>query len=293
MKIGIIGFDTSHSYVFPAYFKELAQKTDDKYKAIQVELGWAGDPSTAVHPEELDNMRKGISDIGIKGVDSLEKLIPQCDAFMLECVNGDTHLEIAKKILPLKKPTFIDKPFANNTADAKEIASIAKKYGTPCWSSSALRFEPTMLEAIKKAGTCLEADIYGPAPYFAKGRGIVYYGIHTSEMIFTIMGTGLKSVQTNWQDDREIIVGTWKDGRKAVLRGRRKPIHGFGGTVHGTEGSFSFPGNGDFYAGLTRNIADFFLTGSIPVTLDVTVEVIAFLDAAVLSKEQGGKEILV
>ena len=93
-----------------------------------------------------------------------------------------------------------------------------------------------MLETIKKAGQCLEADVLGPAPYFAKGRGIVYYGIHTSEMILTIMGTGLKSVRTSWHEDREIIVGTWNDGRMATLRGRRKPMHGFGGTIHGSEG---------------------------------------------------------
>ena len=54
-----------------------------------------------------------------------------------------------------------------------------------------------------------------------------------------------------------------------------------------------FLGNGDFYGGLTRNLADFFLSGNIPVSLDQTVEVIAFLDAAVRSKEQGGKEIVV
>ena len=75
--------------------------------------------------------------MGIKAVDNLDKLIAQCDAFMLESVNGNTHLELAKKILPAKKPTFIDKPFANTVADAKEIARIAAQYGTPCWSSSA------------------------------------------------------------------------------------------------------------------------------------------------------------
>lgn len=292
MKIGIIGFDTSHSHVFPAYFREMA-KTDPRCNTLQVELGWPGDPSTAVHPEELDTMRKNISDMGIKAVNNLDELITQCDAFMLESVNGDTHLELAKKILPAKKPTFIDKPFANNIADAKEIARLAAHYGTPCWSSSALRFEPNMLENIKKAGQCLETDIYGPTPYFEKGRGIVYYGIHTSEMILTIMGTGLKSVRTTWHEDREIIIGTWNDGRMATLRGRRKPMHGFGGTIHGTEGSFSFIGNGDFYGGLTRNLANFFLNGDIPVSMDQTVEVIAFLDAAVHSKELSGKEILV
>ncbi|MFH1615560.1 MAG: Gfo/Idh/MocA family oxidoreductase [Planctomycetota bacterium] len=293
MKIGIVGFDTSHAHVFPAYLRDIAGK-NPKYKEIEVVAGWPGDPATAVHPERLDEMRKKIDEMGIKAVDHLDELIESSDAFLLESVNGDTHLELAEKILPAGKRTFIDKPFTNTMKDAKAIAGLIKKYKTPCWSSSSLRFEPTMLEAKSKVGNISGADVYGPAPYFEKGRGIVYYGIHPAEMIITIMGTGLKSVRTShWHEDREIIVAEWSDGRMASLRARRNPVQGFGGIIHGSQCSAFFPGNGDFYGALCNQLAEFFVTGRPPVPIEETLEVIKLLDAAVRSREHSGKAISV
>lgn len=293
MRIGIIGFDTSHAHVFPERIRELG-KSNARYKDLEFEAGWPGDPATAVHPEALEGFQKKIDDLGIKVVKDLDELMEQCDGFMVESVNGGTHLELAKRILPAKKPTFIDKPFANTIEDAKAMADLIDTYGTPCWSSSALRYEPNMRAAIDKAGIELrEADVYGPAPYFEKGRGIVYYGIHTAEMIFAIMGTGVKSVHTTWQENREVIVGRWSDGRVATLRAQREPRHGFGGMVHGSEGSVPFEATGDFYGTLTEHISEFFVAGKAPVVVDETLEVIAFLEGAVRSREAAGKEIFV
>ncbi|MFH1615476.1 MAG: Gfo/Idh/MocA family oxidoreductase [Planctomycetota bacterium] len=294
MKIGVVGFDTSHAYVFPARLRELSEK-NSRYKDLKFVAGWPGDPATAVHPEMLGDARKQIVDeLKIKPVDDLDELIEQSDAFMIESVNGDTHLELAKKILPARKPTYIDKPFANTFDDAQAISELAEKYGTPCWSTSSLRYEPTMLEAKGKVGETSGIDVYGPAPYFEKGRGIVYYGVHTAEIIITVMGVGLKSVRTsNWHEDREIIVAEWNDGRMATLRGRRKPAQGFGGVIHGSECSAYFPGTGDFYGALCKNLAEFFVTKKPPVPIAETVEVIKLLDAAVRSREADGKEILV
>jgi len=293
MKIGIIGFDTSHAHVFPAYLRDFA-KNDCRFKDIIVEAGWPGDPATAVHPERLDDMQKTISEMGIRAVESLDQLIEDSDAFLLEAVNGDTHLELARKVLPAKKPTFIDKPFANTIEDAKAIAALISETGTPCWHASSLRYEPKMLEAMKQVDAdSREADVYGPAPYYEKGRGIVYYGIHCAEMIFAVMGVGLKSVRTVWQESREVIVGTWSDGRLATMRGQRREAYNFGGVLHNPKISVTFEAEGSPYPHLVEKIAEFFLTSQTPVPIEETIEVIAFLEAAVRSKQAAGKEILV
>ncbi len=289
MNIGLIGFDTSHSVVFPKLLRERANE-NECYRKIEITLGWPGDPETSVHPESLEKTYAQVKELGIQTVDSLEELAERCDAFLLESVNGDTHLEQAKVVFPTGKPTFIDKPFANTLADAKAIAKLAAETGTPCWSASSLRFEPNTLAAKQAAGPVNGVDVYGPAHYCEKGRGLVYYGIHSAEVIFTLMGSGLGTVQTTWHEDWELVVGTWKDGRVATLRGIRKNSGGFGGVVHG-EKSVSFNANGDFYGALSRELAEFFVSGQPPVPLADSVEIIAFLDAAVCSKEQGGKVI--
>lgn len=292
MRIGLIGYDTSHSYVFPQRLKTLAEQ-DARYRGLAVTHGWPGDPETAVHPESLETFHKNVDALGIERVDSLEQLVDLCDAFLLESVNGDTHREQAKAVLPAGKPTYIDKPFANNLDDAKAIIALAREHGTPCWSSSSLRFEPNMLAALEEAGEEITGiNVHGPAKYYPKGRGLVYYGVHTAEMVFKVMGRGLQSVQTTWHEDWEVVTGTWSDGRIATLRGDRKTISRFGGTIYGTN-VVHFRAEGDYYGALCASLAEFLLGGAPPVPLEETLEVIAFLDGAVRSREAGGERVAI
>ncbi len=291
MKIGIVGFDTSHSFVFPQKLRALASE-EPRFKALEFPYGWQGDPSTAVHPEMLESFLKDIAAEGIEAIQDLDELVECCDGFLLECVNGDTHLEVARKLLPAKKPLFIDKPLANTYEDAKAISALAKEYGTPVWSASSLRFEPNLLAALQQSKDIQGVDAFGPAAYYEKGRGIVYYGIHTAEMIFAIMGPGVEAVQTLWHESGEVVAGRWKDGRIAVMRGGRKQVNSFGGVIHG-ESSIHFAATGDFYQAMARKLGGFFLDAIIPVPLEESVEVIGFLDAAVRSREAGGSVIAI
>lgn len=288
MRIGIVGFDTSHAHVFPAYIRQI-QEEDSRYGDIEIVSGWAGDPATALNPDGLEGTYQKVADLGIKRIDNLDELIDVSDGIMLESVNGDTHLELARKILPTGKPTFIDKPLANTVEHARAIIDLVKQTGTPCWSSSALRYSPAMLEAIEQAGTVVGIDVHGPAHYVPGGRDIVYYGIHTAEMMVTALGQGVRQVTTAaWHENNELIVAEWNDGRIATLRGQRNPAGTFGGMVHGTEGSFAFGKKGSHYEGLCRDLLEFFKTRTQPVILEESLEVIRLLDAAVRSREAGG-----
>lgn len=291
MKIGIVGFDTSHSYVFPQKMRELAER-EPRYRELVFPVGWPGDPATAVHPEMLMACRQEMEALGVRAVDDLDALAGQCDAFLLECVNGDTHLDVARRLLPAGKPVFIDKPLANTYADARAILALSEEHGAAVWTASSLRFEPNLLAALEQSRDIQGIDAYGPAPYFEKGRGIVYYGIHTAEMVFAAMGRGIETVQTLWDADGEVVAGRWKDGRMAVMRGGRKRIGSFGGVIHG-EQSIPFAATGDFYGAMARRLGDFFLDGVRPVPLAESVEVIGFLDAAVRSREAGGQPVQV
>jgi len=293
VKVGIVGFDTSHSHVFPAYIRQHHGKEHPEYLGIEFPVGWPGDPATAVHPENLAETHKKIAELGIRAEEDLDRVVAESDVIFLESVNGGTHLELARRILPAGKPTYIDKPFANSYEDARAIAELIARHRVPCWHSSSLRFEPVMCAAIAEAkGEKLEADVYGPTPLFEKGRGIFYYGIHAAEMVSRIMGRGLKGVRFLEQPDGEIVVGLWEDGRRAVFRGRRS-AYAFGGTVHHAKGSVPFQAKGGFYEAFTRELAEFCLTGKAPVPIEDTLEVIAFLEAAERSKAAGGAEVSV
>lgn len=293
MKIGIIGFDTGHSYVLPKKIKEFCEKNPEYRDCITFEFGWPGAPETAIHKDMLEKFYQEVAEQGIKTEKNIDKLIKESDGFLLESVNGYTHCELAEKILPTKKPVFIDKPLANTIEDAARIVKLAEKYGTPCWSGSSLRFEPETLKVVNETAGNREADLYGAADYFENGRGFFYYGIHIAEMLLTIMGTGVEKVQTCWSENCEVITGFWKDGRTGILRGQRVPRPSErGGIVHGGDGkSCAFKATGDFYMALAEKLVKFFLKSEVPVKLNETLEIIAFLEAAVRSKEANGRII--
>jgi hypothetical protein len=105
-------------------------------------------------------------------------------------------------------------------------------------------------------------------------------------MLFTIMGTGCKSVQRVQTDDYEHVVGVWEDGRVGTFRGLKAGKTGYGFTVYGTKAVVQ---GGKFggYDPLIDKIIEFFKTGSVPVPPEETIEIFAFMSAADESKLQG------
>ena len=117
-----------------------------------------------------------------------------------------------------------------------------------------------------------------------------YYGIHGSELLFTIMGPGCVSVSRTRADDADFVVGVWNDGRVGTLRGIRQGAGGFGATVFGTKG-VQPAGKFEGYAPLLVEIARFFKTGKPPVQVEQTLEIYSFMEAADESKRQGGRPV--
>lgn len=291
VKVGIVGYDTSHSHVFPLYIRDHHAPEHPEFKDIEFAYGWPGDPATSVHPDNVQETFAKVRELGMQECATIEELVEKSDVIFLESVNGWVHREQAEKILPAGKPTYIDKPFANTYEDAVAMVELARRHQTPCWHSSSLRFEPVMCAAIQEAGEGLfEADVYGPTPEYEKGRGVFYYGIHTAEMLSRVMGRGLETVRTTAWEKGEMIVCRWADGRMGTFRGRRD-IYAFGGTVQTPKGAVPFQAKGGFYEAFTLELGRFCLSGEPYVPLEDTLEVIALLEAAERSKEAGGEEV--
>ena len=50
------------------------------------------------------------------------------------------HLTLCEKPLKIKKTVYVDKTFAPDEETAKKIFAFAEESGTPCYSTSALRY---------------------------------------------------------------------------------------------------------------------------------------------------------
>ncbi|MHB1425683.1 MAG: Gfo/Idh/MocA family protein [Gemmataceae bacterium] len=292
LKAGIIGLDTSHVEAFTKRLNN--SKTTGILSRVRIVAAYPG--GSADIPDSRDRVEgytKTLRDkYGVEIVASIDDLLKKVDVVFLESVDGRPHLEQVKPVLRAKKPVFIDKPVAGSLADAVEIYRLAKETGTPCFSSSSLRFSPGIrgVRADAKFGAILGCDAYGPCSLETHHPDLFWYGIHGVETLFTIMGPGCETVTRLETDNTEFVIGKWKDGRVGTFRGIREGKSDYGAMVFGTK-SIGPSGGFGGYEPLVVEICKFFDSGKAPVTAEETLEIYAFMEAADESKRQGGKPI--
>jgi hypothetical protein len=117
------------------------------------------------------------------------------------------------------------------------------------------------------------------------------YGIHAVEMLFTLMGTGCESVTRMSSDDEDAVVGKWTGGRLGVMRGFRSGLYAYGITGFTDKKVLTSEDKKFSYRPLLVEIEKFFRTGVPPVSAEETLEIFAFMQAAELSKTEGGSTV--
>jgi predicted dehydrogenase len=290
LKAGIIGLD-AHA---PVWSKILNNPdAPGELGEITVVAGFPGGSPDI--PQSMELLKKGVDPVrecGVEIVDSIDALIEKVDVVMILSIDGRAHLEQAKKVFAAGKPVFIDKPVAGSLADAIRIYRLAKEANVPCFSSSALRFSPATQAVLSdpKVGEIIGCRANSPCSIEPHHPDFFWYGIHGVEPLFTIMGTGCRSVTRVHTEDTDLAVGVWADGRIGTFRGTRKGPHGYGATVFGSKGIVE-TGKFEGYEPLLVEIVRFFKTGVAPVAPETTLEILAFMEAADESKRQGGKPV--
>jgi hypothetical protein len=294
IKVGMIGLDTSH---VTAFTKLLNDKSDPNHVpgARVVAAFKGGSPDVESSRTRIDRFTAELKDKwGVEIVDSIEELCKKVDAVLLESVDGRPHLSQVRPVFAAKKRVFIDKPFTAGYADAREIVRLSRESGTPFFSSSSLRFADD-LQSIKrdeKLGAMLGAFTFGPAPTEPHHPDLFWYGIHAVEMLYTLMGSGCESVSRVYTDGADVVVGKWKDGRIGTMRGIRDGKRDYGAVAFGAKANLATPTPMKHdYRNLLVEIVKFFQTGSPPVPPEETLEMMAFMEAADLSKGKGGAPV--
>ena len=287
-RIGIIGTDTSHVTAFTAL---LNGDANSGARVVAAYKGGSKDIEEAYrrldqYAEELRTKWK------VEIVPDIPVLLTKVDGVLLESNDGRIHLEQARPVIAAHKPLFIDKPLASTLEDAREIARLAKEAGVPWFSSSSLRFG--VIGTSMKFPDTTGVTTWGPGPLESHHYlDLSWYAIHPIEILYTLMGTGCESVTRVSTADSDVIVGRWKDGRLGTVRAIR-PYSDYGAIVNrGRETAVSHPKSSEAadYHPLVAEIVKFFQTGKPPVPNADTLEIIAFMDAAQRSKEQGGKPV--
>ena len=289
IKLGIIGLDTSHVVAFTDYINN--PKNNTGCKVIAAYPG--GSPDIPSSSDRIEGFTATLRDkFKVEMVDSIEKLCQMVDGILLTSVDGRPHLKQAIPVIKAKKPLFMDKPAGGSLEDIIRIFQLAEENNVPCWSSSSLRFSPGIINMRnnKDVGKVLGCGAFGPCYFEPHHPDLYWYGIHTMEILYTIMGTGCQTVTRIHTEDTDIAVGIWNDGRVGTFRGIRKGKKSYGALVYGDKGIVR---SGDYvgYEPLVKEIITFFKTGKAPVPAEETIEMYAFMSAADISKAQNGAPI--
>jgi predicted dehydrogenase len=302
LKLGIIGLDTSHVIRFSELLNDPSRK-DRVPGAVIVAAFKGGSPTIPESADRIEGFtQEATTKYHVKLAASIPELCGQVDAVLILSVDGRQHLEQVRPVFAAKKRVFIDKPLAGSLRDAKEIAKLSRESGVPFFSCSSERFTAMVLNLKNDPGIGhVEGAItFGPSPLAGYLPDLFWYGIHSVEMLYALMGPGCERVARVHTEGADSVVGTWKEGRIGEIRGLRSSPRTYGAVVFGSKkvavsGNLANPAekepaNANYHA-LVEEIVKFFHTGNPPVPNAETLEVLAFMEAADLSRRRNGAPV--
>jgi hypothetical protein len=127
---------------------------------------------------------------------------------------------------------------------------------------------------------------------------LFWYGIHSVETLYTLMGPGCETVTRTHTGGADVVTGKWKDGRIGTMRGNREGRN-YGAIAFGSKavvsskessGGTNQPSRSGYH-GMVSSIVKFFQTKTSPVPPEEMLEIMAFMEAAEISKARNGAPV--
>ena len=145
---------------------------------------------------EIARAEQRAAEFGVKTVASLEEFAEQVDAASIATPTS-THFEIARELLARGKHLLVEKPIADNTAHASELAELAAARGLVLQVGHVERFNP-VLSALEKRLTnprFIEAHRLSPYPNRSTDIGVVLdLMIHDLEIILHLVRSPVQTI---------------------------------------------------------------------------------------------------
>lgn len=308
VRVGILGLDNYQAVAFTQLFND--PKAVGDLQGVRVVTAFPGTASDDI-PESVERLpqwTKAITEFQVQVVDSVEGVLQSCDAVLVMPLDGRRHRELATASLKAGKRTYIGRPLAATLDDAVAILKLSTETGTPCWTSSQHRFSPGFIGMRNhpEVGKVLGCDVYGGCPTVPHHSEFFWHALHSIETLYTILGPGCESVRCTSTPTAESITGVWADGRVGTYRGIKSGALKYSATVFGDQGvstagiyGHGVPVKGVVptddkymgYEGIAIELAKFLKGGPLPVSHAETLEIFAFMEAAVESKRQNSAPV--
>ena len=282
INVAIIGLDSSHTIEFSKRMLGLDCPETERTTQLKPVCCCRFD-SPFQGKEGLDAREKLMTEMGIPVTLSFDEAVENADAIMLELNDPSMHLEYFRKVAKLGKPVFLDKPMAQDLSSAKEIMTLAKRHAVRFFSSSALRFDQAIRAAARNYPNPARAIVWGPLGIALAGSSVVWYGVHTIEILQTLMGQGAASVSAVRDEHGCVFTIAYTDGRRAIAE-MTQGVWRYGGVLHNAEGTGEYPfaveTGAAFYGELLKEIERFFAGDSDGVDEETMMDSMRILDAA-------------
>lgn len=259
-KIGFVDYYISewHANNYPVWIKNLNC-------GYEVTHAWA---ELDVSPVDGVNTEEWCYKFNVNQCYSIDELCQKCDfIIILAPSNPEKHLEYAEAVLKYGKPTYIDKTFAPDYETAAKIFDIAKRYSTPFFSTSALRFADELEE------------LDGGNNFIITGGGSNFpeYCIHTIEMAIKLLDNKIEDVNIVRQGEQRICHLTAANGNRATVI--YAPSLPFSVACNRADGKDVYVKiASDFFGNLMKDITRFFEDGSVSFDTDQTLEAMRLRD---------------
>ena len=279
-KIGFVDYYISewHANNYPKWIAEACESLGASYT---VAYAWA---ELDVSPKDGVTTAEWCEAFGAEPCGSLAELCEKSDVIVvLAPSDPDKHLGYAREVLKYGKRTYIDKTFAPDLATAKQIFSLGETYGTPFFSTSALRYA-TELEACP---ACRQMITLG------SGSNLPEYIIHQIEMIVRKLGVGAEAVRAECLGEQTYLHVTYPDDRTATMVFAPSlpfAVYLSEGKAGGVKPLYT-PVTSSFFAALLRDIVRFFETGEGSFAGEQTLEVMRLREGAILAWENPGRTV--
>lgn len=264
MKLGFIDYylDEWHANNYPAWIAEAS----DGRMAVTHAYGQIDSPRGVSSRAWCDRH-------GVRLCGAIEEVVAACDGLIvLSPDNPEQHLQLCG--LPLKsgKPTYVDKTFAPDLDTARRIFAIADAHGTPCYSTSALRYASEYADVDRAAIQALRS--FGPGSFDI-------YSIHQIEPVCMLMPAQPARVMCLTSGEAVAMNVQFRDGRYATIDNHPK-APGFRMDVLTRDGVQALAVESAFFQAFIKAMVGFFEEGSTPlVDHRETLRVMALREAGI------------
>jgi hypothetical protein len=285
LRLGIVGTDSSHSVEFTRILNDVAAK--DHIRGARVVAAYrGGNPSRPLSRDRIERFSTALKEKwSIPFVDTIGDLCSKIDGILILSVDPLSRVHEFEQAATCHKPVFLDKPAAATADAVVEIAGFAEQHHIVWFSASALRF------AVPQQSTAISsADVWGPGDLGKIEDGypldLAWYGIHSIEALYGVMGPGITQVSRVHTTTIDIITAVWGDGRVGTVHLVRPdvPFSILLNSRGGTNGIIPLPTN---YAPLVQSIVTFVGTKTQPVSTEQMLEVFAVMEASQKSMQNG------